>query len=273
MDKEETRKILKWTWVALAVLTVFLAAEALGSLRALYDPDPVYNSISVNGQGEVVAVPDVAAFTFTVSADAERVEDAQAEVTRKMDMILDGLESLGIEERDIKTTNYSVWPKYVYEQAVCLKRPSSPDSPSSPISYCPPGRQVADGYTVNHSVSVKVRETDKAGEALALVGENGATGLSNISFTVDDPDEILDEARAQAIERAQDKAERLADELDLRLVRIISFYDNTDSGPRPYYAEEGMGGDMVRNAMSVAPTLPAGENKFVVNVTITYEIR
>ncbi|OHB10634.1 MAG: hypothetical protein A3G05_02035 [Candidatus Zambryskibacteria bacterium RIFCSPLOWO2_12_FULL_45_14] len=256
----ETQKVLKWAQVTLIVLALFLAVETLGALKDLRGINPAYNSLSVSGEGEVISVPDVATFSFSISADAKVASDAQNQVTKKMDAILAGLESLGIEEKDIKTTDYSIWPKYTYEPTIC--------SPN----YCPPGRQVEDGYTVSHSISVKVRKTEDAGKAIALVGEKGATGLSNISFTIDDPEKLLDEARALAIEDAKKKAKALSRELGVRLVRVVSFYDNTGGGI-PYYAE-GMGGDMmIKTSVAPAPTLPTGENKTIVNVTVIYEIR
>ena len=124
-----------------------------------------------------------------------------------MDAALDGLKELGIEQKDIKTTDYTVWPKYTYESTICLP------------AYCPPSKQVPDGYTANHSVSVKVRKVKDAGRALALAGEKGATEISGISFTVDDPDKTLNEARAKAIADAKSKAKLLSKELGVRLVR------------------------------------------------------
>lgn len=262
MNTEEFQKILKWGRITIIVLAVFLAVEALGALKDLKGVNPAYNSLSVTGEGEMVSIPDVASFSFSVSADAKVVSEAQAEVTKKMDSILAGLKDLGIEEKDIKTSDYSIWPKYTYQATVC--------SPN----YCPPGRQVEDGYTVSHSVSVKIRKTEDAGKALSLVGDKGATNLSGISFTVDDPEKLLDEARALAIEDAKEKAKVLAKDLGVRLVRVVSFYDNMGGG-MPYYAE-GMGGDMMlknTSAVAPAPTLPIGENKSKVSVTIVYEIR
>ena len=258
---EETQKVLKWVWVVLVVLAVFLIVETLSALKDLQGVNPAYNSVSVSGVGEAVSVPDVATFSFTVSSDAETASGAQGQVTKKIDGILSGLKTLGIEEKDIKTTNYSVWPKYTFEPTIC--------SPS----FCPPTKQVPDGYTASHSISVKVRKTGDAGSALALVGEEGATDISGISFTVDDPDKIINEARAEAIRDAKEKARLLAKNLGVRLVRVVSFYDNTGGGPMPYYAE-GMGGDMmVRTSAAPAPTIPTGENKVTVSVTVTYEIR
>ena len=260
MNTEEVQKVLKLVRVAIIILAIFLGAQTLGALKDLRGINPAYNSISVTGEGEAVSVPDIATFSFTVSADAKLVGDAQEEVTKKMDTILMGLEGLGIDEKDIKTTDYSVWPKYTYEPTICS------------TSYCPPGRQIPDGYTANHSVTVKVRKTEDAGAALALVGEKGATGLSSISFSVDDQDKILDEARAMAIEDAKDKAKTLSRELGVRLVRVVSFYDNAGGVPMPYYGE-GMGGDMIKTSSVSNPTIPTGENKVTVSVTVTYEIR
>jgi len=254
------QKILKWVWIVLIVLAVFLAVETLGALKYLRDINPAYNSISVSGTGEVISVPDVATFSFAVSADASEVSDAQKLVTEKTEVILTELKSLGIEEKDIKTTDYSVWPKYTYESMVCSS------------TFCPPSRQVPDGYTANHSISIKIRKTQDAGKALALVGAKGATNLSGISFTVDDPEKMLNEARSKAITDAKNKAKILSQELGVRLVRVVNFYDNTGGGPMPYYAE-GMGADSIKTSTMPVPTIPMGENKVTVNVTVIYEIR
>lgn len=271
MNTEEGQKVFstiggsalggKLVNIVLIILTVFLVVESIGGIKSLRDIDPAYNSISVTGEGEAVSIPDIATFSFTVSADADVVSEAQGEVTKKMDAILDGLKKLGIEEKDIKTTNYSVYPKYTYPQIYCITTP------------CYPAReQVQDGYTVSHDISVKVRDTSKAGEALALAGQEGATGLSSISFTVDDPDKIIEEARTLAIKDAKEKAALLSKDLGVRLVRVVSFYDNT-GGPMPYYAE-GFGGDGMKATVSApAPTIPVGENKVTVNITVVYEIR
>ncbi len=246
------------------MLAIFLGVQTIAALKGLRNTSPSYNTINVSGEGEVFAVPDIASFTFTVSADAKTVTAAQEEVTKKMDAILDAVKTLGVEEKDIKTTDYSVYPRYSYTNPTCG------------ASFCPPSRQVLDGYTASHNVTVKVRKTENAGEVLAAAGDRGATGLSNISFTVDDPEQLTSEARAKAIENAREKAEMLSDELDVRLVRVISFYDSTDGGmPMPMYGE-GMSSsrDMVVSTQAAkAPELPSGQNKVRVVVNVTYEIR
>jgi uncharacterized protein YggE len=260
MQTENLNQIYKWAWIVLIILAVFLGVRTLGGLRDLGDEKPPYNVITITGEGESFAIPDIATFSFSVSAEAKNVSDAQAQVTNKMNAVLAALKSLGIEDKDVKTTDYSVWPKYNYISSPCTN------------FSCPPGRQVQDGYTAEHSVMVKVRDTAKAGEALALAGEQGASNLSGISFTVDDPEKLTEEARALAIKNAKEKAEALSDDLGVRLGKVVSFYESSDGGyPRPY-AQEGFGGVAVDMAAK-APTLPTGENKVKIVVSVTYEIK
>lgn len=246
--------------MVLVFLAIFLAAESFSAFKHWHDINPAYNSVTVSGRGEVFAVPDLATFTFSVSADAKSVTEAQSQVTSKMDAILANLKDLGIDEKDVKTTDYNVYPKYKFQQIYCITTP------------CPSGQQVQDGYTASHSVSVKVRKTDDAGSALAAAGDAGASNLSGISFTIDDMEKLTAEARATAIKDAKAKAEVLSDELDVDLVRVVSYSDGTDGGPMPYYSERSMAGNVVMD-QAKAPTLPTGENKVSVVVSVTYEIR
>src|SRR3989344_2137053 len=261
METKNLQDIYKWAWIVLIILAVFLGVRTLASLKDLQNTSPSYNTITVTGEGEVNALPDLATFSFTVSADANSVSTAQEEVTKKMDAVLLAVKSLGVEEKDIKTTDYSVSPRYSYTQMPCTQ------------FSCPPGRQNLEGYTASHNVTVKVRKTDDAGKILAAAGEKGVTNLSGISFTIDDPEKLRSEARALAIKNAREKAGVLTNDLGVRLVRVVSYSDSFDGGVIPYYREAlGMGGDSAVMPAK-APTLPTGENKVKVVVNVTYEIR
>lgn len=258
----DTANVFKWTVIVLMILAVFLGLQALSLVREMGAVKP-HNAISVTGEGEAFAVPDVATFTFSVSADANSVSAAQTSVTTKADAVITALKEMGIDEKDIKTLDYSVWPKYAYTNS---------SMPCIPERGCPPvGRQIPDGFTASHTVLVKVRKTDEAGKALAIVGDNGATNISSLSFNQDEPEKVLDKARAEAIADAREKAETLSKNLGVRLVRVTAYQENSGGYyPKPAH-EMGMGGDT--RARSVAPTLPVGENKVTVSVTVTYEIR
>jgi len=264
MDREivvEVKKFLKWATWAVIFLAVFLVGQSLNVFKSIDNTNPAYNSIQVTGKGEAISIPDLATFSFTVSTESKNVSEAQGTVTKKIDAILADLKVMGIKDKDIKTTDYSVWPKYSYVQPVCTS------------TYCPPGRQVADGFTISHSILVKVRKTEDAGKALASVGDNGATNVSGLTFTTDDPDKVIKEAKAEAIKNAKEKAEELAKSLGVKLVKVVGFYDAQNG--YPIYGEGMNGGVSVMKAVApdAAPTVPAGENKVTANVTVTYEIR
>ena len=260
MQQIEIQKLLKIGRVVLIILGVFIAVEALGAIKTWRQVEPAYNVISVVGQGEAVSVPDIATFSFSVSADAKSVGDAQDTVTKKIDAIDADLKGMGIDEKDINTTDYSVYPKYVYQQSVCT------------LNSCPPSRQIADGYTVSHTISVKVRKTADAGKALSVVGGKGATNVSGLNFTTDDPNKITNEAKNKAILDARSKAETLAKSLGVKLVRVTGYNDSSYGGGPVFYAAEAVGG-MDSKATTPAPTIPVGQNKVTANVTVTYEIR
>ena len=272
MDENTADKIINAThWprtfgaAALGMLAVFLfvlTVSALKEWRFIGSGVPATNTISVSGEGEVFAVPDIATFSVSVQEEAKEVQDAQEVATKKTNDIIAFLKGEGVEEKDIKTADYSVYPQYDYLQDVCRE------------GYCPPGRQELRGYQVSQTLTVKVRDTERAGELLAGVGSLGASNVSGLSFTIDDEDALQAEARALAIADAQTKAQELADQLGVKLVRVTGFYENDYGYPAPY--AYGLGGDSAVRAESVklsAPELPAGENKFVSNVNVTYEIR
>ena len=253
--------------VVVVLLAVFLAVKTFGELKGLRYIGaglPPSNTITISGYGESFGVADVAEFTFTVSSERSTVAAAQEDATTRINTLTSYLDEQGVEEADIKTTDYSVYPQYDWVQAAC-----------QPSGICPPGRQVLRGYEVRQTTSVKVRDTAKAGDLLSGVGSQGATEVSGLNFTFDDPDAVDAEARAEAIADAKEKAEELADALGVSLVRVVSFNENKSypGSPSPYYRlEAGMGGaDMaVQNS---APEISVGQNKVTTNVSVTYEIR
>jgi len=121
-------------------------------------------------------------------------------------------------------------------------------------------------------MEVKVRDLAKAGELLTGIGEVGVSNVSGLSFMIEDEDNVKNEAREQAIKEAREKAKELAKQLDVSLVRIVSF---NEGGNYPIYYSRvatpeayGMGGDA-----KAVPDIPTGENRIISNVTIVYEIK
>ena len=222
-------------------------------------------TINVQGEGEILAKPDIGNFSFSVRSEGEDAATAQDKSAEAINEILTYLAEEGVEEKDIKTQHYNLNPKYRYEERICTTN-----------RYCPPGEQIIDGYEVSQNITVKVRDLDKSGDLISGVGGKGATDISGLSFTIDDTAELEAQAREIAIADAKEKAKKLAKDLDSRLVKMISFYEE-QGYPSPY----GYGGDMMERAVmsapmmdaKISPEVPTGENMIRKVVNITYEIR
>ena len=251
--------------LVLLILAIFLAVKTINTIkeyRFIGGGVSATNMITVSGKGEVFAVPDIAEFSFSVVEENKNVTDAQDVAARRINSILAYLEKSDIKDADIKTINYNVYPRYEYETKECSN------------DFCPTGGEsILKGFEVSQSISVKVRDTEKAGKVIAGIGELGASDISGLNFTINDEEKLIEEARKKAIDNARKKAKQLAKDLDVKLVRVVSF---SESGNQPYYKNfaftevasfdgDGVGGG--------APEIPTGENKITSNVSIAYEIR
>ena len=215
-------------------------------------------SISFSGSGEVFAAPDIARVSITVREEASTVKEAQAKATAKEKAVLEYLAAQSIEKKDIKTESYNSYPKYDYG-APCYG------------GYCPRQEQKIVGYEVSENISVKVRDLTKAGEIVGGMGTLGNLEINGPEFSIENEDNLKAEARKMAIDEAKAKAETLADDLGVRLVRVISFSEG-DYYPMYNFAMSEKAMDSSAGG-APAPELPTGENKITSNVTITYEIR
>jgi len=255
MDRRFKKAAIIALWLVVSLLIIAIVSD-IKEYRFIGGGVPVTNTISVSGEGEVFAVPDIATFSFSVVEERETATLAQEKAAEKINAILDFLDTAQVAEKDIKTTAYNVYPRYEFIQVVCITFP------------CPTQREFK-GFEVRQTIIVKVRDTSAAGEILSGVGERGATDISGLSFTIEDEELLQSEAREMAIDNARAKAKELASQLGVRIVRVVSFSESGGFGViRAFAVEEralGIGG--------IVPELPTGENKITSFVTVTYEIR
>ncbi len=256
----EYHKCFSITALVLAgILCLFLLVKVVKDIKtySYIGKDSVRNTISVNGKGEVYVKPDIATVTFSVTEESLDVSKASNELNIKIDDIIKNLKSNGIDEKDIKTTEYSVYPRYDYTR-------------SDVYTYS--SKQVLAAYVVTQGIQVKIRDLSKTGKILSDLGTLKVTNMSGLTFSNDNHDELVKQAREDAIKEAKEEAKKLAKDLGVKLGDIVSYYDSGRGG-YPYYdvamsakAVYGMG------EATVEANVPTGENKITSNVTITYEI-
>ena len=245
---------------------IFLAIVSIKEIKSIAyvgKSDQIINTITVLGKAETTKKPDIATFSFTVTENAKTVAAAQDASAKKVDAALASLKSAGISENDIKTLSYNINTHYEYQEGICT---------TSYPSTCRPGKSVLTGYDASQSIQVKVRDLTKAGTILGSIGALDITDVNGLTFSIDKIDAVRDQIRSKAIVDAQSKAQTLAKQLGVTLVRVNSFYDSSDQGSPMAYGLGG-GSDMISAKVAAAPSVPVGENKVVSTVNITYEIR
>ncbi len=255
---EQIKNYLYITVILALLVGAFSSVKYVNSYSKSIQPAS-FRSFNVSGDGKVVAVPDVAQFSFSVITEGGKdISNLQKQNSDKVNKAIDFLKKNNIEEKDITTANYSVDPRYQYFNCSGGGRP------------CPPAEIV--GYTVNQSVTVKARNFDKVGDTLAGVVDNGANSVSQLSFTIDDPTEIQNQAREKAIAKAKTKAEAIAEAGDFSLGRLLSIDEGASSQPPPVYGY-GYGGGGMDKAVLSSPNIEPGSKEVNITVTLTYEIK
>ena len=247
--------------VFLLVFIVFWGVSAYSQVkRSRYIGQDIesQNTITVSATGEVSAQPDLATINFSVVTEAVTVSEAMDENSSKMNQIIAFAKGQGVEEKDLKTTNLSIYPRYEWRR-------------EGVYWPYPDGERRLVGYQITQTLEVKIRDMEKIGTIIQGATDLGVNQVGDLRFVIDDQDELKEQAREQGIDEAKAKAETLALQLGVELVKITN-YSESGSSPIPRYYEfsamedsAGMGGG--------APEIETGENKITVSVNITWEIR
>ncbi|MDH7484657.1 MAG: SIMPL domain-containing protein [Anaerolineae bacterium] len=191
-----------WLWGQMASPA---AAQTSAESAPVHDPA---QTITVVGQGSERIEPDIARVSVGVETSAETVSEAVAENASQMEAILAALKDIGIADKDIQTTNYSVYMERYPESVALAVGPE-------------PGEAKA-LYRVSNMVNVIIRDLDKVSAVLDGVIAAGANNIWGVSFGLDDPETARAEARAKAMADARKRAEALAELSQVKLGPVMA---------------------------------------------------
>jgi len=247
------KKIMMTVVGILLVYAVFYVGTLIRNNVKKYDfigkADSMERTITVNGFGKITGNNDIAVTTIGYSNTNKDVAKAQSDNKKVMDQIYAELKNMGVDNKDLQS-NYSVYPDY---------------------NYTPDRGQELKGYRVTNSLTVKIRDLSKISDVLSLAGKYGATEVSGLNFTIDDPENLKSEARDKALLDAKVKADHLAKVLGLRLGEVITY--NEYEGGGEIYQQKFMALDSVGGMGGAAPAaISAGSKDVTMNVNVTYEV-
>jgi uncharacterized protein YggE len=246
-----TRRIGTTLGIVAAVLLLAVLAGVVGLIYAR--PATAQTSagvtgmrqITVVGHGEVKGTPDTATVQLGVETEAATSQEALAQNNTSAQAIIQKLKDLGVAEKDIQTSNLNIFPNYGAD-----------------------GRQVS-GYRVSNMVSVKIRNLSQAGALLDQVVQAGANSMYGVSFSVENPDALLDQARKAALENAKAHAAQLAGAAGGSVGQVLVINENIGAqSPIPLPMARA---EMAQDAAGGAPVQP-GEQSFTVDVQVTFAL-
>ncbi len=209
--------------------------------------------ITVTGQGKVSVQPDIALVNVGVEVTAPTVAEAREQAASAMEQMEEAVRALGIEDRDIRTQYFNIYPQYAYSENE--------------------GPRIT-AFTVNNQVELKVRNIDNASQVLdaAIAAGGDAVRVNGIYFSVEDPESHLADARREAVDNARARAQVLADAAGVSLGNARSISESASyPGPIPY----GRGGEMMAPAQTggdMVTSVNAGEQELTLSVYVVFDI-
>ncbi len=271
--EQETIKLLNKTYILAAILVgvivVFLLAQLGYQQKTLEQQNA--NQITVSGEGKVFAKPDIAVINLGVTTTAATVADVTKNNTTKMNAVIQALKNLKIDEKDIQTTNYNLTPVYSNTTTV-VPLPATPSGVVYNLPMIPVQNSTKlTGYTLEQDVEVKIRDFTKIGDVLAQATAQGSNVVGDLQFSIDNPEQFQEQARAKAIADGKSNANNLAKESGVSLGKLINVYEGYNPSPVIYNSAKEMSVGAAQSA-PVVPTVQPGQEEIDVTVNLTYQV-
>lgn len=226
--------------------SILAAAALVFALTGAVAANEDARRITVTGQGQVEAVPDMATITMGVTHESKEAGDAMQATSAAVAQMLDRLASLGVEPRDMQTARVSLNPVWSNLTSSGVKT-----------------RKIT-GFVASNTISVRVRDLSSLGTVLDAVIQDGANDFNGLSFSVQDPAPLMAEARKRAVQDAMDKARQLADAAGVELGAVMTLNEHGGGRQMPM-------AEMARMASDAVP-IAAGEIGLSQSVTMVFAI-
>ncbi|MDX6199201.1 MAG: uncharacterized protein QOJ79_2352 [Actinomycetota bacterium] len=211
--------------------------------------EPAAEGVIVSGLGKVSGTPDVLRVQLAVEVRRADVSAALADANEIQNRVRAAARHDGVDAKDMQTADVSLYPSYS-------------------------NKGVPNGYTVNESLTLKLRNLGKAGKTIgdAVTAGGNAARVQGVSFALEDNATLLQQARDAAYHDARLKADRYA-ELSgraLNQVELVSEQVPQGEQPMPYAMSQALAGDAAKSA---EVPIDAGQSQISVSVTVRWSLR
>jgi hypothetical protein len=232
-----------------AVLLGLIVLLASGSSSLGADDGSDVSTLAVSGTGEATADADIVTIVLGVQTRDESAAAAVAENGRMMVDAIEALKAAGVPEEEIKTSRFSISPT----------------------------RDWIDGrlsdkvvFEVNNQITFTLDLADEMdiGAFLDAAVGAGANTVESVTFALQDPKPVQEEALVEAVVDAMGKAGVISQAAGVSLGRVLSI---SEGGYSPIPMAESRA-YLAADASAMTPIVP-GDVMVTATVTITYEIQ
>lgn len=254
MSEDNLRNYWSPKYVLALIAIIIVGGIIVVSILRDWIVNQQFRSVTITGQGKVSYLPDLAIVTLGVQIDkVAKPEEALNQLNAKVTSIIQAVKGVGVDNSDIQTQNYSLYPQYDYKDNV------------SSVS----------GYNANEQLVIKVKDYDKNSDNLnkiiAAASKAGANQVNNLSFDSTKLNDLKQQARVKAIADAKEKSSALATAAGVELKDISGWYENFVQ-PIPYTTDNSAKGGMGGGPVS-APQTPSSDREIIIEIGVTYNLK
>lgn len=227
------------------VLIIFVVLLDIHQLQLIRGDSQL---LSVSATGKVESIQDMAVVTVGVVSEGLTAQVVKDQSSNKMNQVISFIKQAGIDDKDIKTSQFNISPKYSYSNQ----------------------QQTVVGYQANQTITVKVRNIDKSSQQLEMVVDgavmHGANQIQGIDFSFENNEGLVQNARKQAIDKAKANALQISKDAGLNLGRIVNVITSDSGNPEPRFIQN------ISLAKSTSPQIQLGSQEVSTEVTVVFEL-
>lgn len=205
--------------------------------------------LTITGTGVISVLADQVSVTLGVTETNADVKAAQEAVNTKINAIYDALIAAGAEKKNLGTDRISIYAEY---------------------DYSAEPRELT-GYTASNTITIQSGNVDQVGEYIDLAFEAGANTLESIDFSSTETEQTKLDALKLAVQNARDKAEAIAEALEMQVGSVVRITENGSNGYAIYDAGAKMLNSRIESA-DAATTLHAATIQVQAQVEIEFEL-
>lgn len=240
----------KWTFIIVIAVAFLLLFQLISSKSLAADvtaaSTATTRTINITGDAEINVTPDIAYLLLGVTTDKATTTEALKANATAMNNIMATIKKEGIKDEDIKTSNYSINPKYDYDKST--------------------EKSTLVGYTVSNTLNVTVKDISKVGQIIDSAVASGANISNGINFGISDYGKYYNMALVNALSNAQGKAQAIANSLSIKLTTPAKITENSTGVPNNYPV-----GISAKLESSDSTSIQAGTYKVKANIGLVYE--